>query len=44
MESSRHVSQPTHNKRMQPDFGKLRLPQPLMRGVMRQSKTIETEA
>jgi len=24
-----------HNKRMQPDFGKLRLPQPLMRGVMR---------
>jgi hypothetical protein len=26
----------THNKRMQPDFGKQRLPQPLMRGVMRQ--------
>jgi hypothetical protein len=24
----------THNKRMQPDFGKLRSPQPLMRGVM----------
>jgi len=23
-----------HNKRMQSDFGKLRSPQPLMRGVM----------
>jgi len=23
-----------HNNRMQSDFGKLRLPQPLMRGVM----------
>jgi len=27
-----------HNKQMQSDFGKLRLPQPLMRGVMRHSK------
>ena len=24
----------THNNRMQPDFGELRSPQPLMRGVM----------
>jgi hypothetical protein len=30
----------TYN-RMQPDFGKLRLPQPLMRGAMRQLKIDE---
>jgi hypothetical protein len=28
------MSRKTHNNRMQSDFGKLRFPQPLMRGVM----------
>jgi hypothetical protein len=30
-----NLSKLPHNKRMQPDFGKLSLSQPLMRGVMR---------
>ena len=38
----------THNNRMQSDFGKLRLPQPLIRGVMwqvlRKLQQLETTA